>query len=97
MVDAVSPQALSELIGSIYDCALDPSRWEQTLAGVRDALDCHVLALHLTDVRHHRFLLTKTVGIEPYLTERASKYLPEMHAIRGEALASAETADSGPD
>ena len=32
---------LSEWIGSIYDCALDPARWEQTLPDVRDALDCH--------------------------------------------------------
>jgi DNA-binding CsgD family transcriptional regulator/PAS domain-containing protein len=88
VADAISPQALSELIGSIYDCALDPSRWEQTLTNVMHALDCHVLALNLTDRWHHRFLLTKTVGIEPYLTERASEYLPEMHALLGEAIAS---------
>jgi len=25
MGEAISPQALSELIGSIYDCALDPA------------------------------------------------------------------------
>jgi hypothetical protein len=52
MAEAVSPQVMSELIGSIYDCALDPSRWEQTLSNVMDALDCHALALHLTDLRH---------------------------------------------
>ena len=28
MADAVSPQVLSALIASIYDCALDPDRWE---------------------------------------------------------------------
>jgi hypothetical protein len=52
VADAISPQALSELIGSIYDCALDPSRWDQTLPDVMDALDCHLMALHLTDLRH---------------------------------------------
>ena len=38
MADAISPQALSELIGSIYDCAFVPSRWDQTLPDVMDAL-----------------------------------------------------------
>jgi hypothetical protein len=36
MADAISPQALSELIGSIYDCALDPAHWERTLADLVD-------------------------------------------------------------
>jgi hypothetical protein len=52
MADAISPQALSDLIGSIYDCALDPSRWDRTLADVRDALDCQGLMLGLNDLRH---------------------------------------------
>lgn len=85
MAEAISPQVLSELIGSIYDCALDPSRWEKTLPNVMDALDCHYSALHLTDLRHHRFLLNKTVGFEPYQVEQTTKYLPEINAILGEA------------
>jgi DNA-binding CsgD family transcriptional regulator/PAS domain-containing protein len=85
MADAISPQALSDLIGSIYDCALDPSRWDQTLADVMHALDCHILGLALTDLRHHRFLLNKTIGVEPY---QLSKHLPEIHAVLSEALAS---------
>ena len=32
MAEPLSPQALSALIGSIYDCALDPDRWERMLA-----------------------------------------------------------------
>lgn len=28
MAEALSPQVLSTLIGSIYDCALAPNRWE---------------------------------------------------------------------
>jgi DNA-binding CsgD family transcriptional regulator/PAS domain-containing protein len=85
VADAISRQAFSDLIGSIYDCALDPSRWDQTLADVRDALDCHILGLALTDLRHHRFLLNKTIGVEPY---QLSKHLPEIHAVLSEALAS---------
>jgi len=50
---AISPQALPDLIGSIYDCALDPARWEQTLADVGDALECHILNLSVNDLRDH--------------------------------------------
>jgi hypothetical protein len=37
MSSPISPQALSELIGSIYDCALDPGHWDQTLFELRNA------------------------------------------------------------
>ena len=88
MAEAVSPQVLSELIGSIYDCALDPSRWEQTLADVTHTLDCDYSALHLTDLRRHQFLLNKTVGFDPHQVRQTSKYLPEINAVLGGALAS---------
>jgi DNA-binding CsgD family transcriptional regulator/PAS domain-containing protein len=86
----MSSQALSELIGSIYDCALDPSRWDRTLAGVMEALDGHGLALGLTDLRHDRVLLHKTVGID---IELLSKHLTEIHAIAAGALASLPSLD----
>jgi DNA-binding CsgD family transcriptional regulator/PAS domain-containing protein len=88
VADAISPQALSNLIGSIYDCALDPSRWDQTLAEVRDALDCQGLMLTLTDLRYDRLLLQKSVGVGSYEIEQMPKYLPEIHALLGPALAS---------
>jgi hypothetical protein len=88
MADAISPQALSGLIGSIYDCALDPSRWERTLADVMEALDCHGIALILTDLRYDLLLLHKTVGIEPDQVERVLKYIPDLHAAISEALTS---------
>jgi DNA-binding CsgD family transcriptional regulator/PAS domain-containing protein len=82
------------LIGSIYDCALDPSRWERTLPNVMDALDCCLLALTLTDLRHHRFLLLKTVGVEPHqMEQQLSKYVPEIHARLRETLASLPSLD----
>jgi hypothetical protein len=88
MADSISPQALSDLIGSIYDCALDPSRWERTLDDVSKALDCFALLLALNDLRHERLLIHKRVGVEPDQLERLSIYVPEVTAqVRG-ALAS---------
>jgi DNA-binding CsgD family transcriptional regulator len=93
MTDAISRQAFSDLIGSIYDCALDPSRWERTLADVRDALDCHHLALTLTDRRHDRLLLHKGVGVEPCQMDQFSKHVPEIDATLDGALKSGHSLD----
>jgi DNA-binding CsgD family transcriptional regulator/PAS domain-containing protein len=81
MTDKLSPQALSKLIGSIYDCALDPSRWEDTLGDIRDAFCCQTAVLALTDIRHNKFLIYRTVGIEPYWLEQQAKHLPENHKL----------------
>jgi DNA-binding CsgD family transcriptional regulator/PAS domain-containing protein len=78
MTEAVSSRALSELIGSIYDCALDPDLWEPTLGCIRDALGCQNAQLHLSDLRSNRLLISKVVGFE--WTDLGTKHLPEAHA-----------------
>jgi DNA-binding CsgD family transcriptional regulator/PAS domain-containing protein len=74
VADVISPQALSDLIGSIYDCALDPSRWGRTLADIKDAFNSRNVILSLDDVRHGRPLLMKSAGIDPQV-------LAEAHAV----------------
>jgi DNA-binding CsgD family transcriptional regulator len=64
VADVISPEVLSNLIGSIYDCALDPSRWEQALLNIKDALDGHTAVLNLSDVERSHPLLMKTAGLE---------------------------------
>jgi DNA-binding CsgD family transcriptional regulator/PAS domain-containing protein len=76
------------LIGSIYDCALDPSRWDQTLPQLRNALDCCGITLTLSYLRHDRILLQKAVGLEPDHLEQLPKHASEIHARLREALAS---------
>jgi DNA-binding CsgD family transcriptional regulator/PAS domain-containing protein len=87
MADVISPQALSKLIGSIYDRALDPSGWDQTLSDVANAFDSNHLNLSLIDLRRDRFLLLKNVGLNHREIKRLPKYLPEINAILGGALA----------
>ncbi|SIT53067.1 hypothetical protein BQ8794_10437 [Mesorhizobium prunaredense] len=80
MAKALSHHELSKLIGTIYDCALDPERWEHALAGIRDALDAQTAVLQLDDLANDRLLIYRTVGIEPYWLEQQAKYIPEIHA-----------------
>jgi hypothetical protein len=88
-----SAEQISELIGAIYDCAIDPARWEATLAEIRDALDCHAAFLHLDDLRHDRLLIQKSVGIEPSLQHVMAKHMPEINANMATALASWRSLD----
>jgi DNA-binding CsgD family transcriptional regulator/PAS domain-containing protein len=90
MADA---RALSTLIGTIYDCALDPSRWEEALAGIRDVLCCQTAVLSLVDLRHDRFLLNRTVGIEPDGLAEQAKHTPEISSRIAEHFAGGRSFD----
>jgi DNA-binding CsgD family transcriptional regulator/PAS domain-containing protein len=79
MPEVISTGALSELIGSIYDCALAPERWERTLDELRNAFNAQVSLLGLTDLRTNRLLLHRTIGIEPYWLQELHRHMPEIN------------------
>lgn len=54
---ALAQAQLSELIGSIYDRAIDPGAWSETLARMRVALGAENAALSLVDLNTSEFLL----------------------------------------
>lgn len=94
MGEALSHRRLSDLIGAIYDCALDPGRWEATLAQVADAFDCAVVSLTLSDLRDNRFLINKASGWEPDLLRlKSERHVPEINARLTEWLAEQSSAD----
>src|SRR5262249_40672719 len=78
----------SELVGAIYDCSLDTSRWEATLAELVEVFEGQTAVLSLSDVRYDRLLINRSVGVEPYWQERQREHLPEIHEHLGRALAS---------
>lgn len=93
MSDDVSLQALSTLVASIYDCALDPCRWEQTLSEIKDALLCDRAAIRLSDLRCDRLLISRTVGVDQHWQKQHSKYLPRIHAQFAANLATSPAFD----
>jgi DNA-binding CsgD family transcriptional regulator len=69
---------MSQLIGSIYDCVLDPLRWHQTIAEIKDAVECSSSVLYSFDRRHQKFLTIKIVGTdERYWQGQIARYRPE--------------------
>jgi DNA-binding CsgD family transcriptional regulator/PAS domain-containing protein len=85
----ISPKLLSALIGAIYDCALDPAKWENALGEMVAALECKNALLSLTDMRYDRLLLTRNFGMnEEWWRSFQDKHVPEVAAQLSAILAS---------
>lgn len=80
MTATLSVHELSELIGRIYDCTVDPSRWEPTLAAIARALRGERAILCLNDLQRDRALIEKSVGWEASWLQKRAQHLPEIHA-----------------
>lgn len=78
MDDFPPAQRLSEIIGIIYDCALDPGRWDDTLDQIRTLLRCHNVQLNVYDLERRSATLRKSVGVAPYWLERQAEYASEI-------------------
>jgi DNA-binding CsgD family transcriptional regulator len=78
--DQPSVEAVSEVIGAIYDCALDPDRWESALIAIRTMLRCHNATFSSLDLTQERGAFARTVGMEPYWLDKFGDHLPELAA-----------------
>ena len=63
MPSAVPNALLSDVIGRVYDCAIDPNRWEDALSHVYPLVHCASASLDLVDLRTGRVLLHVATGI----------------------------------
>jgi DNA-binding CsgD family transcriptional regulator len=62
------------LIGAVYDCAIDPRRWEATLLDIRDFLGCYNAMLYLLDPTTGTARINVLVGVEPQWQARMFDY-----------------------
>lgn len=77
----LSPERLSNLIGTIYDCVLDASKWEPALGQIAAVFDCSVASLTVNDLKHDRFLINKASGWDRRLLDvKSSQHVPEINA-----------------
>jgi len=69
-------EQLSELIGGIYDAALNPDLWDDVLPQTSRFLNSATATLGSFDFQHHRVNLSKTWGYDPeYLELLMSRYI----------------------
>src|SRR5262249_13767052 len=59
-VAMLAPKRMSDLIGMIYDCAIEPDRWPHTIAEICGTMGCLSGMILLVDLRRsqHRFAYT---------------------------------------
>jgi DNA-binding CsgD family transcriptional regulator len=69
-----SASSFSDLIGTIYDCALDPARWDDVLARVRHELRFHHSALTLIELRTGAVRLSISSGVSEPWRSRMDDY-----------------------
>lgn len=69
---------LSDLIGRIYDCALDPGRWPDVLADINRRLDFLQATLTLQAMPSGTVLLSVASGISDDWLMRSTAYGPEV-------------------
>ena len=70
----LSEVGLSDLIGEIYDCVIDPTRWDATLDKLRGVLDCAGCALYVTNLRDETSRMLNIVGVEESWGARYGDY-----------------------
>ena len=62
----VQDERLLELVGSIYDCAIDPDRWTGTLNGVASYFNAAVAAIFTHDPTRNAVRFFHQWGTDPY-------------------------------
>lgn len=60
-----SMEQYSELVGSIYDCAIDPTLWPDTIATICGATDCMAGAIRVSDLETSRLHLVQSWNYDP--------------------------------
>lgn len=63
MTEVITPSRLSDLIGLIYDSALDRDRWPIAIEAIRLELDCANAVLALQSLDDGRAILNHATNI----------------------------------
>src|SRR5262249_47037787 len=75
---SISADRLSELIGNIYDCAIEPDRWPDTIQVICGAIDCVQGVILTVDLLRSRHNFISTWGLSAELAARYLNYGEEI-------------------
>ena len=79
----VSPLHLSALIASIYDCVLEPARWDGTLVAISRLLGSEKAILALNSLRENRVVIDRSIGWDSDWLEKRGEHLAEINGVVG--------------
>ncbi|MDF0490313.1 LuxR C-terminal-related transcriptional regulator [Sphingomonas sp. H39-1-10] len=81
----IDPTRLSELIGLIYDAAIDTTRWPIAMEAIRAELNCANSALTLQKMPKGEFLVNVATNIPQHYIERMTDYPADVLELWGGA------------
>ena len=81
----LSKAELSELIGAIYDCALEPSLWADTMERMRSDMVLANAATTVHDMRNGTLLVAAAAGIPDDVIAAGPRYADAIHDLWGGA------------
>jgi DNA-binding CsgD family transcriptional regulator len=86
-LDGVSAQALSDTIGAIYDCALDPQKWPDTCRKIADLCESTAGGICVHDMRHAQNDQLFVFGYEPEFLEKLGKHYAQSPMAASDVVA----------
>ena len=108
---ALAPERFCDLIGAIYDCAVEPALWPRTIAAIGEASNCFAGSISVIDLAGEAVQSLCTSGYQPgcieWMASRATdvakiyRSIPDLTAYYDEPVSSrrtvpAEVFDSSP-
>ena len=87
-LDGVSAQGLSETIGAIYDCALDPQQWPATCRKIADLCESTGGGICVHDMRHVQNDQLFVFGYEQEFLEKLGSQYAQSPMAAADILAS---------
>ena len=86
-LDGVSAQALSDTIGAIYDCALDPQKWPDTCRKIADLCESTAGGICVHDLRHTQNDKLFVFGYRPEFLEKLGEHYAESPMAASDVVA----------
>jgi PAS domain-containing protein len=77
----ISQERLSTLIGRIYDCAIEPDLWPQTMREICEDLRCLFSAILLVDLKYSRHRVVANWNADEFARRSIGPHAEEITAI----------------
>jgi DNA-binding CsgD family transcriptional regulator/PAS domain-containing protein len=83
----LAPERLSDLIGLVYDCTIEPDRWPETMHEICNELGCFLSAIYRVDLESSRVSFLRQWNAEPERLALLEKYAEDIVPVHKALLA----------
>ena len=77
----ISAAEMSDLIGKIYDCTIEPDRWPDTMQRICSKIDCLFSAIVLVDFENSDHHFFKEWNTDSFWMQKQQEYLEDMTEV----------------